>query len=120
MVERTIRIMDSAIDTNKLAAGAVIGADIANQTLTAAKASTTDWLMVGRSNSVAGGASTLIEWEYTTSSIVTLTATPKVILQVVGNSAGTTVNVTSISTSSCTVYPSHTCTLDWLCLINLS
>jgi hypothetical protein len=117
MVERTIRIMDSAIDTDKLAAGAVIGADIANQTLIAAKASTAAWLMVGRSNDVAGAASTLIE--YSGSTIALLTAIPKVILQVVGNSAGTTVNVTSISASSCSVYPSHTCTLDWLCLINL-
>lgn len=113
MVERTIRIMDSAVDSNKLASGAVIGADIANQTLTAAKASTSAWLMAGRWNIVPATTATIGEWG------VTFAAVPKVFLQVVGDTAGTTVNVTTISTTESTIYASHDSSVDWLCAINL-
>jgi hypothetical protein len=108
-----VRILNSAIDTDKIAEEAVIAADVASQALTGTVISTTDFMRVGRVNICP-----------TTSSLVLFSSTtpvaPDIILvQVQGDTSGTMVNVVSSGTTGFNMRATVASTIDWVAILKL-
>lgn len=108
-----VRILTSAIDSDKIEEGTVVAADVSSQAITGTVISTTDFMRVGRVN-ISPTSSSLILFSSNTSAIPDI-----IIVQPIGDTSGTMINVVSSGTNGFNMRATVACTVDWVAIMKL-